>query len=391
MPSVSSEPAALPSSIVVERLVEAAFDGPVWLQLDDGRVVARGSGAPPRPAEATIELAVPGLFDMHCHGADGVDFGALATDPAPGLAHHARLGVTRLVATIATMPLPALLDRLRELAPLVHDGTLAGVHLEGPWLSVHRCGAHDPRLLRTPSPAEVDQALDAAGGTIRMVTLAPELPEALDAVRRLTEAGVTVALGHSQAPADVVHAAVDAGARVITHLYNGMPSLHHRDPGLVGVALSDATLTVEVIADGEHVADEAIDVVRAAAGGRMALISDAMAATGLGDGDYLLAGSQVRVQDGVARVVTSDGSAGALAGSTTTVGEAFGRLVRRGVPVVELVRAATSTPARALGLSVPQLAIGSPADLVEITETGVGRVLHRGRWLTTPAAPSLPH
>lgn len=382
------ESVAAPSSLVVERLIDEAYDGPAWLQLAAGRVVARGTGAPPRPAEATIAVAVPGLMDMHCHGAAGVDFGALAADPSPGLAHHAGLGVTRLVASIATMAWPALIDRLRELAPLVHDGTLAGLHLEGPWLSVHRCGAHDPRLLRAPAPAEIAEALNAGDGAITMVTLAPELPGALDAVRRLTEAGVTVALGHSQAPTDVVHRAVDAGARVITHLYNGMPSLHHREPGLVGVALSDASLTVEVIADGEHVADEAIDVVRAAAGGRMALISDAMAATGLGDGDYVLAGSPVRVQDGVARVVTTDGTAGALAGSTTTVGEAFGRLVRRGVPVVEVARAATVTPARALGLPSPSLAVGAPADLVEITSTGVGGVLHRGRWLTRPTAPS---
>lgn len=380
------------SLLSVRRLVDGfgpgSTDGPAWLRVAAGRVVERGTGAPPQPVDVELGTVVPGFVDTHVHGALGVDLATVGVDPTPVVEHHARAGSTTLLASVATGPLAVTRERLRELAPLVRSGVLAGIHLEGPWLSPARRGAHDPALLRTPDRDEVAEVLAAADGTMRMVTIAPELPGAREAVDDLVAAGVTVALGHTDADADTLRDAVDRGASVVTHLFNGMPPLHHRAPGPVGVALSDDRLVVEVIADGFHVADEAVDVARRAAAGRLVVVSDAMAATGLGDGRYDLAGSSVLVRDGVAML--ADGSS--LAGSTVPVGGAVARLLRRGVPVPELVAATSTVPARVHGLPGHGLAIGEPADLVELDvdgtsgaagSAGVARVMRRGTWLAS--------
>ena len=364
--------------IGARRLVDGAgTDGPAWLRVRDGRVAERGTGRPPSPADVELDTVVPGFVDTHVHGALGTDLGTLGADPGPVVEHHARAGSTTLVGSVATGSLADTAARLRELAPVVRDGVLAGVHLEGPWLSPARRGAHDPRLLRHPAPADVAALLAAGDGTVRMVTLAPELPGSLAAVAELAAAGVTVAVGHTDADADTVRRAIDAGATVVTHLFNGMPPLHHRGPGPVGVALSDDRVTVELIADGLHVADEAVELTRRAARGRLALVSDAMAATGLGDGRYRLAGSDVVVAGGVAEL--ADGSS--IAGSTVVVGGAVARLLARGVPVPEVVSATSTVPAAALRLVVPTLQPGEPADLVELTGGATGRVLRGGAWL----------
>ncbi|WP_299954125.1 N-acetylglucosamine-6-phosphate deacetylase [uncultured Modestobacter sp.] len=366
--------------LAVRRLVDGAgTDGPAWLRVRDGLVVERGTGEPPAPADRDLGTVVPGHLDMHVHGALGTDFGTLGADPGPAVEHHARAGSTTLVASVATAALDTTAARLRELVPVVRSGALAGVHLEGPWLSAARCGAHDPLLLRAPHPRDVAALLAAGDGTVRMVTLAPELPGAPAAVAELVAAGVTVALGHTDADADTVRRALDAGATVFTHLFNGMPPLHHRRPGPVGVALSDDRATVELIADGHHVADEALALARRAAPGRVALVSDAMAATGLGDGRYRLAGSDVLVESGVANL--ADGSS--LAGSTATVADVVRRLRARGVGLPELVSASTRAPAAALGLAGDPLQIGRPADLVELRDEGPHRVMRRGRWLAS--------
>jgi N-acetylglucosamine-6-phosphate deacetylase len=324
---------------------------------------------------------VPAYVDTHVHGAVGADFGAPGVDPTPGIEHHARAGSTALVASIATAASPATVVRLRELAPLVRSGALAGLHLEGPWLAPERRGAHDPGLLRAPEPREVDAFLEAGDGTVVMVTLAPELPGALDTIARLVAAGVVAAIGHTDAGSDTVLRAVDAGATVVTHLYNGMPPMHHRAPGPVGVALADPRLTVELIGDGLHSDDVVMDLTLAAASGRVALVSDAMSATGLGDGSYDLAGSAVVVRDGVARLRAGS----SLAGSTTPLGGAAARLLRRGRPLGEIVTATSATPARALGLPGRSLRVGDPADLLELSNgVLVGRVMRQGAWLPAP-------
>jgi len=361
-----------------DRLVSAGHDGPGWIEIAAGSVASRGAGQHPHADEADrVGTAVPGFVDIHSHGALGHDVGE--TD-APGLSavvgYHAARGTTSLVASVATAPLDRLDAAIRSLRPAVERGDLAGVHLEGPYLSPLRRGAHNPALLRTPRLDEVRGLVEAGGGTVRMITLAPELDGAEEAVRWLAAAGVVVAVGHSDADAALARAAFGWGATVVTHLFNGMRPLHHRDPGLVGAALSDDRVTVELILDGHHVAAEAAEIVRRSAPARLALVSDSMSATGCGDGDYDLAGSAVRVTGGVATL--ADGSS--LAGSTATVSTGFALLATAGVPLPDAVSATSAAAARAIGLPVP-LAVGSPADLLVVSGGRVDRVMRRGAWL----------
>lgn len=364
--------------LAARRLVDGdGHDGPAWLRVSSGRIVERGDGAAPAPADVDLGTVVPGFVDVHVHGALGTDFSTVGADPSPVVEHHARCGSTTLVASVATSTPEATRARLRELARVVHDGGIAGVHLEGPWLSRRRRGAHDPSLLRAPDRHDVARVLEAGDGTVRMVTLAPELPGAHEVIADLVAAGATVAVGHTDADADAVRRAVDAGATAVTHLFNGMPPLHHREPGPVGVALGDPRLAVEIIADGHHVADEVVDLARRAAAGRLCLVSDAMAATGLGDGRYTVGASPVVVEDGVARLADRS----SLAGSTVPVGGAVARLLGRGAPVPEIVSSTSTVPARTVGLPGLGLRAGERADLVELTVDGVRRVMRGGAWL----------
>jgi N-acetylglucosamine-6-phosphate deacetylase len=344
--------------VAARRLLDGAgADAPGWLLVEAGRIVDRGEGAAPRTPDREVDAVVPGFVDAHVHGARGVDFATVGADPADAIAWHRGRGSTALVASLATGALPDTRTRLAELAPLVRDGQLAGLHLEGPFLCAGRRGAHNPDLLRAPEPAVVAALLEAGDGAIRMVTLAPELPGALAAIPQLVDAGVRVAIGHTEADADTVARAVDLGASVMTHLFNGMPPLHHRSPGPVAVGLSDDRLTVELIGDGDHVDDRVLDLALRDCAGRAMLVSDAMAAAGLGDGAYTLAGSEVVVRDGVATVAGGT----SLAGSTSSVSDAVARLLARGADAATVVEITAAAPARALGLPVPSLTPGGAA------------------------------
>jgi len=371
-----------PGVVAIRRLVDAAsMDGPAWLRIENGTVVERGEGEPPSPPSLVLDVVVPGGVDTHVHGAVGIDLATPGIDPQPALDHHYATGSTTLIASLATGEMDDTRARLKELAPLVRDGRLAGLHLEGPWLSQKRRGAHNPALLREPNRADVADLLAAGDGAVRMVTIAPELPGAFEAIDELVKSGVVVAVGHTDADAETVHRAIDAGARVTTHLYNGMPPMHHRQAGTVGVSLSDDRITVELIADGEHVSNEVVDVTRRAAAGRMMLVSDAMSATGLGDGEYDLAGSKVVVAKGVATLAEGN----SLAGSTTALIPAALRLLNRNVPLPEVVAVSSATAANVFGLSGHSLRPGEPADLIELRFPDgiaqVARVARRGKWL----------
>jgi N-acetylglucosamine-6-phosphate deacetylase len=323
-------------------------------------------------------MAAPGLVDTHVHGARGVDFADVGVDPQPAIDHHHAAGSTTIVASLATGTAEATRRRVRELRPYIDAGELAGLHLEGPWLSPRRRGAHAIDLLRAPEAREIDDLLEAGAGAIRMVTLAPELPGAIEAIDVLVRDGVVAAIGHSDADSATTARAIDAGASVITHLFNGMAPLHHRNPGMAGTALARDDVAVELIADGVHVDDTVVDVVVRAAGNRLVLVSDAMAAAGLGDGEYQLAGSEVTVTQGIARL--ADGSS--LAGSTSDLGRIAARLLSRGVAPDLVVTAASVRPAQTLSLSVPLLRVGDAADLVIFDGAGV-RTLRGGRWLVS--------
>lgn len=359
---------------------------PGWVHVLDGRLAALGPGEPPPPVEPVgadpepVRLdggwLLPGFVDLHCHGGGGASMtGADADAVAAVAALHLSHGTTTLVGSLVSAPPDALARDTAALAALADAGLLAGVHLEGPWLAAAYRGAHAAAALRPPEPAEVERLLAAADGRLAMVTLAPELPGALDAVRRLVDAGVRVAVGHTAAGYDQTRAALDAGASVATHLFNAMPPLHHRDPGPVGALLTDERVAVELIADGVHVHPAVLRLAAAAAAERVVLVTDAMAAAGVGDGAHRLGDLDVRVRDGVARVVAG----GALAGSTLTMDAAVRLAVRAGVlDVPAAARAAATLPARLLGRSDRgSLRPGLRADLVHLDDDLAVRAVWR--------------
>lgn len=365
---------------------------PGWVEISGSTIVAVGAGEPPRPADrdlgepAEMDLGetatiVPGFVDTHVHGGGGASFSGGPGEVAAAVHLHRRHGTTTLVASLVTESPPDLLRQVGELAGQVRAGVIDGIHLEGPWLAENRCGAHDPALLRDPDPAELDRVLDAAGGTIRMITLAPERDGALAAIRRVVEAGAVAAVGHTDATYDRTRAAVAAGATVATHLFNAMRPVHHREPGPVIALLEDPRVTVEIIADGVHI-DPALyrHVCRSAGPDRVDLVTDAMAAAGVTDGPYRIGPLAVQVTDGVAHLAGTD----TIAGSTATMDRLFRFAVQHcGLARDDALRAAvlqsSINPARALGLPDPMLAPGNRADLVILDEAlTVTAVIHRG-------------
>jgi N-acetylglucosamine-6-phosphate deacetylase len=361
------------------RLIGADDVQAGWLEIEDGRVV--GSGAGPR---AGVDLGgrylAPGFVDMHVHGGGGAAF---SDDPQTAIDFHHRHGTTTCVASLVTALIPELAKQIAELVPLVESGALAGVHLEGPFLAAARCGAHDPALLRPPSPDDVATLLDAGRGAVRMVTIAPELPGAPDAIRQIVDGGAVAAIGHTDATYDEARAGLAAGATIGTHLYNAMRPLHHREPGVI-TALLDSDVTLELVVDNIHIHPALVSwTFRVAAPGRIALITDAIAAAGVGDGEYLLGGLDVTVRDGVARLTHG----GSIAGSTLTQDVALRNTVAAGVPLVDAVAALTSVPARALGLEAGTLSLGACADLVVLSsDLEVDGVMRAGNWIVQPSA-----
>ena len=361
-----------------------------WIEIADGRVRAIGTGTPPRPADHELGAVtlVPGFVDTHVHGGGGGAFPeatVAATKAAAEL--HRRHGTTTMIASLVTAFPDDLLHQVRELAEQVQDGLVAGVHLEGPWLSGRRCGAHEPAALRDPDAAELDRVLTAGQGTIRMVTLAPERAGGPAAIRRIVEAGAVAAIGHTDASYEQAVAAIDAGATVGTHLFNAMRPVHHREPGPVIALLEDPRVTVEMITDGVHLHPALYrDVTSNVGPDRIALITDAMAAAGMADGAYRLGALDVDVRDGVARVAGTD----TIAGSTATMDQVFRFAVLnsarpRDEALLVAVRQSSVNPARALGLPPAGLAPQSAADLVvldaALTVTGV---LQAGSWVVQP-------
>lgn len=364
-------------------LALAGVLAPGWVEVDGALLRAAAHGPPPRdPDERLAGVIAPGLLDLQVNGAGGheVTGGPAALDAIDAL--QLARGVTGYLPTLvspddetAARVLPALAARAAD-----PGSPVAGVHLEGPFLSPAHAGMHPGSRLRTPTdgvPAWIEHP------AVALVTLAPELPGALELIARLSARGITVALGHSGADAVVARAAIDAGASLVTHVFNAMAPLHHCAPGLAGVALVDGRVRVSVIADGVHVDPLVLELVRRATGPRAVLVSDATPLAGAGSAAALaMAGVPItRSDDGAAR--TPDGR---LAGSTLTLDAAVRRWrALTTASLAEALHAAGEAPAAALGR--PVMVPGAPADLVLVDSSGaVRRTMRGGRWLPVPPA-----
>ncbi|MDQ0662770.1 N-acetylglucosamine-6-phosphate deacetylase [Arthrobacter ulcerisalmonis] len=387
------------------RIVSATLDIPDGVVAVDGGLVAFAGPASAfpgvLPVDASGRILLPGLVDLHCHGAYGSDFSDGSIDGAMRAVRylHSR-GTTTLLASLVTGKPPDLVRHLGMLKELTDQGLIAGSHLEGPFLSGQQCGAHDPALLLDPDTDVVARLLAAAGPSLASMTLAAELPDAKDVLDLLAARGIIPSLGHTAADHTTAAAflaraafglssAVPAGRTrpTVTHLFNAMPPLHHRSPGPVSASLSAARAgkaVVELIADGVHLAPETVKLVFDLIGAdNIALVTDAMAATGLNDGQYRLASLSVTVSQGVARV---DGT-GAIAGGTSTLLEAVRTAVAAGVSLRDAVTSASAVPASVLGLAekAGDLRAGMPADcLVLEQDLNLVRVLRKGAWADAP-------
>lgn len=345
------------------------FDGPTIID-----VVASN--------RAGDDIIVPGFVDLHCHGGGGHTFTlGDPVDAAGAAAFHLAHGTTTMLASLVSSPFELMRDATVAYRPLVADGTIAGLHFEGPYLSAARCGAQNPAFLREPSLEELTALVELGAGAIRMVTIAPELPGALAAIRFLAAAGVVAAVGHTDSAYEEALAGVAAGATVGTHVFNGMAPPHHRKPGPVFALLGAGPVVCELVADGFHLHPGTLAfAVHAAGPQRAALITDAMDAAGMPDGRYELGGQAVEVTGRVARLVRD----GSIAGSTLTMDLALRNTVAAGIALPDAVAMASTTPARALGLAdqVGAIEAGLRSDLVVLSpDLEVKRVMRGGVWV----------
>ena len=347
----------------------------------------------PSPGDATI---LPGLVDLHCHGGGGASFpdAVDAAEAQRAVDEHRRHGTTSLVASLVTAPADVLLSRAAMLADLADAGEIVGVHLEGPFLSADRCGAQNPADMLPGDPDLVRAITGAARGHLVTMTVAPEVPGADAVLEALVDVGAVPSIGHTDASAEQVDEAVDRGFDLLaarsngrltaTHLFNGMRPLHHRDPGPIAACLAAAArgeLVVELVADGTHLADGTVRSVFDLVGaGSIALVTDAMAAAGMPDGEYRLGPMAVLVADGVARV---GDETGAIAGGVAHLLDIVRNVVAAGIPLEDAVLAASSVPADVLGRrDIGALAAGRRADLVVTDDDLVAlRVLRGGVWV----------
>ncbi|MCB0909877.1 MAG: amidohydrolase family protein [Nocardioidaceae bacterium] len=381
--------ADLADGVVVVQEGRVAFAGPA------GALPAELTDVPTPDGWRRDLVLMPGLVDIHCHGAAGGEFGAGLDDARLAARHHLAHGTTTLVGSIASRVPDDLVHAVAEVAALTAEGVLAGVHLEGPFLSDARRGAQNPAALSDVDAALVHRAVAAAaasGAPILHMTYAPERDPSAELPSLLADHGVVADIGHTDAAASLVATALAGVRRVaprggrplVTHLFNGMPPLHHRSPGPVAAALAAAgrgDAVVELIGDGVHLAPETVRMVFETVGpSSIALVTDAMAACGMPDGHYRLGRLDVSVTDGTARL--TDG--GSIAGGTATLLDVVRwTATTAGVALADAVLAATATPADALALPAGRLRPGDPADLVVASsDLELVLVLRDGRVVT---------
>jgi len=353
---------------VIPGLPGTGVLAPGYVTLQGGVITEAGAGPPPGVPDLDLGtgVLVPGLVDLQVNGYYGVDLADC--DPRGWALVAGRLpetGTTAFLPTFITAPVPTLATALRSAAKATEAVTagarVLGVHLEGPFLSPARAGAHRRDWIVPPSPGAVTELMEAGQGLLRLVTLAPEADGALAAIGMLTAAGVVVSMGHSDATAAEVAAGATAGARMVTHLFNAQRGLHHREPGVVGQALTDQRLTSGLVVDLSHVSAAGCAIAFTAAPGRICLVTDAAACAGMPPGRYLLGGQPVELPPGGGAPVRPGGT---LAGSALRMDQAVGNAVAVGLGLPEAVAAATRIPADLIGRpDLGRLAAGAAADL----------------------------
>lgn len=357
---------------------------PGWVEIDRGTIVYADEGAPPAGSADIVDLSgnwlLPGYIDIHTHGGGGADVTRGPDDMAAAVRFHRGRGTTTTLVSLMAQPVDALCTQLAWAAELTRAGEIAGVHLEGPFLAAARCGAQRPESLLLPDVPVLHKLLDAGQGCVRTMTIAPELPGALELIAELVARGVVAAIGHTDATYAEATAGYAAGATLATHLFNAMRAFRHREPG-ASIASLDAGVHVEMVNDGVHVHESLVRLVGRNSPRTLTLITDAISATGVGDGEYTLGEQSVVVRDGAPRLAGSD----SLAGSTLTMDEAVRRAVRSvGLPIEVASAAASGNAARVIGLgdTTGAIAAGLRADLVVLDpELSVVRTMRAGSWL----------
>ena len=348
-----------------QAVVEGKLTGSVWLETSNSLITSINDGIHPSPDQSVPGTLIPGFIDIHCHGGSGAYFSnsAKARDVIAGHRIH---GTTGVIASLVTEDIEELKRQISTLVPLHQSGEILGIHLEGPYLSHARCGAHEPSLLVNPDLAEIKELLEIGKGAISMITIAPELPGAIEAIKYLSAAGVKVAIGHTDGDFKDAAAGTNAGATIVTHFMNAMRK-EKAEGSISSFVLVDERLSVELILDGHHVPFATAQEIITAIGDRIVLVTDAMAAAGSADGSYTIGKLDVHVKDSVARLV----STGALAGSTLTMDTAFTHAINQcGVSIPQAVLMSSTNPAKALGLhDRGSIAVGLRADLLAYNST----------------------
>ena len=343
-------------------VVDGSLLSDLWIESSDGVITSVHPGIHSNPDTKTDGVLIPGFVDIHCHGGGGHYFSATSTESiAAAINAHKKTGTTSLVASLVSESIDDLKAQIQRLIPFYHRGEIVGIHLEGPYLSHARCGAHEPSLLIDPTLPQLSELIDIGQGSIKMITIAPELNGAQEAISYLASVGVFAAVGHTEGNFQDAAAATDNGASIVTHFLNAM-NKENTAGSIANFILGDPRLTVELIVDGHHQSFEKVQGLFKAIGPQIIMVSDAMAAAGNGDGSYTIGALPVEVKDGVARLISNQ----KLAGSTLTISQAFTNLINKcGLSVEQAVHATSTQPAEAFGLKDRgSIAVGMRADLL---------------------------
>ena len=343
-------------------VVSSKLVGDTWLEISGNLIAQINAGVHPSPDQIIDGVLIPGFIDIHCHGGGGKYFSAATAGEINSVIEtHRGHGTTSIIASLVSEPIETIKEQIIGLKSFYQNQQIAGIHLEGPYLSHAKCGAHDPSLLLNPDLNEIKELIEFADGAIKMITIAPELAGATDAIKYLSAAGVQVAIGHTAGGFVDAANATNAGAGLVTHFMNAMDK-SLGEGSFASFVLADERLSVELILDGHHVPFALAREIYTALGPRTIFVTDAMAAAGSVDGDYTIGKLAVQVSQAVARLTANN----ALAGSTLTMDTVFINAVNElGLSVEQAVQATSTRAATKLKLTDRgHIAVGMRADLL---------------------------